>query len=429
MSYVRSMRAVVENPHSERQSPYVRLFARVLQKMPLGRLVLELPDGERLTFGEAQTTPDHPALIKVRNWRFFRRCVLFGDIGFGEAYSAGEWDTDDITRVIEWMIRNRDYNPVVSGSKISTWFAGALRGVNRIQHALRDNDLVGSVRNISAHYDLGNELFATFLDPTMTYSSGDYTTGAQTLEQAQHAKYARLADAVQCRPGDHVLEIGSGWGGFALYLARERGCRVTTVTVSQRQFAAAQEKIRAAGLQDRVDIRFQDYREVRGTFDRIVSIEMVEAVGHAHLPEYFAAAERCLAPDGVFGVQAITCADHRYELVRRSVDWTQKHIFPGSLIPSLGALTDAARATSQLQMHSLFDLGTSYAKTLAEWRHRFNASLPVIAELGFDEHFVRAWNYYFSYCEAAFATRHISVKQIVFTRPNNRALVDSFVPK
>ncbi len=402
---------------------YQRILLGVFGKMRLGRLCLELPGGEVVRFGaDSATDDDCAATIQVRSPRFFKRCVLFGDIGFGESYAAGEWDTSNITRVIEWMVLNRASNPGVSGSSTSNFMIGMLRGLNKVQHLLRDNDLKGSVRNISAHYDLGNDFFKAFLDESMMYSSADFESGAITLEQAQRAKLQRLADAVQVKPGDHVLEIGSGWGAFAIYLAQERGCRVTTVTVSRRQHEAVQAKIRETGLSDRVEVRFQDYRKIKGQFDKIVSVEMVEAVGHKHLPDFFAVAEKCLKQDGLFGVQVITCADHRYDLLRRDVDWTQKHIFPGSLIPSLGALTDAARETSSFQMHSLHDLGKSYARTLAEWRNRFNANLDCIRSLGFDEQFVRAWNYYFSYCEAAFDTRHISVKQIVFTRPNNSEL-------
>lgn len=404
-------------------SVYQKIAFGILEKMRRGRLFLELPSGEILKFGaNLISDADVTATIKVRSHRFFKRCILFGDIGFGESFSIGEWDTDNITSVIEWMILNRDSNPGASGSSVSNFMLGIFRGLNRVQHVFRDNDLKGSAKNITAHYDLGNEFFQTFLDESMTYSSADFGSGAQTLEQAQKAKMVRLADLVQVKPGDHVLEIGSGWGSFALYLAKERECRVTTVTVSRRQHEAVQKKIRDAGLENQVQVYFQDYRKIEGRFDRIVSIEMIEAVGHNHLPEYFAVAERCLKENGLFGVQVITSADCRYEIIRRNVDWTQKHIFPGSLIPSLAALTQAAGASSCFQMHALHDLGQSYARTLAEWKSRFNASLHRVREMGFDDQFIRAWNYYFSYCEAAFQTRHISVKQILFTRPNNQGM-------
>lgn len=303
-------------------------------------------------------------------------------------------------------------------------FLGVLRLFNRVQHLRRDNTLSGSRRNISAHYDLSNELFETFLDRTMTYSSGDYTTGAQSLEEAQLSKLDRLAHSLQLKPGEQLLEIGGGWGGLAVHFAKKYGCCVTSLTVSQRQLEVMKKRIDEHDLQGQVEVRLQDYRETQGMYDKIVSVEMIEAVGHWHLGSFFEVAERVLKPTGLMALQVITSADSRYDEIRRSVDWTQKHIFPGSLIPSIGALTDAARLRSAFQMHALFDLGTSYARTLAEWRGRFNSRLDRIREIGFDDRFIRAWNYYFSYCEAAFSMRHISVAQVVYTRPNNLEIFD-----
>jgi cyclopropane-fatty-acyl-phospholipid synthase len=400
---------------------YQKIVLSLLFRMDKGRLNLTLPNGDRLTLGarDFESNPTAQASIQILSSEFFERCVLYGDIGFGEAYTDGLWDTDNLTQVIHWMILNTEHNPGISGSKTSNAFFGLLKGVNRLRHLGKDNSRSGSQRNISEHYDLSNDLFATFLDSSMTYSSGDFSRGAQTLEAAQIAKFDRLAESIQIKPTDHVLEIGGGWGAFAIHLATKYGCKVTTLTVSNEQFEMMNERISQRQLADRVTVLFQDYREVAGQFDKIVSVEMLEAVGHRHLPRFFEVAERVLKPNGLMGVQVITSADSRYELLKNAVDWTQKHIFPGSLIPSIAALTDAARSTSEFQIFSLFDLGTSYARTLAEWRSKFNANLDRVKELGFDQSFVRAWNYYFSYCEAGFAARHISVVQIVFTRPNN----------
>jgi cyclopropane-fatty-acyl-phospholipid synthase len=399
---------------------YEKRVLGILTRMSRGKLRLTLPGGEEVEFGErGNSGSEATAHIRVVSSRFFKRCILYGDVGFGESFVDGDWETDSVLQVIRWMILNRDENPGITGSKVSSAAFGALRGMNRLVHALRGNDVEGSRRNISAHYDLSNELFSSFLDESMTYSCADFSGGAETLEEAQIAKFDRLARAIQARPGDHVLEIGGGWGAFAIYLARRYGCRVTSITVSREQHKLMRERVKAAGLDELVEARFQDYRSVDGRFDKVVSVEMLEAVGHRQLSVFFGVVEKVLKPQGLLEVQVITSADSRYERVRRQVDWTQKHIFPGSLIPSLGALSDAARAASAFQMHSLHDLGPDYARTLAEWRRRFNASRAKVQALGFDERFVRAWNYYFSYCEAAFATRHISAVQIVYTRPNN----------
>lgn len=403
---------------------YESLFLSFLAPMKLGKLEVNLPSGRTVCFGSnGPVIDDQCASIQVRSDRFFKRCILFGDIGFGESYTDGDWDTPDLTKVIRWMILNRDSNPGMSGSKVSKLGIGLLKGLNRIQHFRKDNDLSGSVKNISAHYDLGNQFFETFLDSTLLYSSADFSSGAKTLEEAQIAKIDRLARSVQVKPGDHVLEIGGGWGAFAIHLAQKYGANVTTITVSKEQFKKINERVQAAGLTDRIEVKFQDYRHVEGKFDKIVSVEMLEAVGHKHLKSFFAVAERVLKPEGIMGVQVITSADSRYDELRKGVDWIQKHIFPGSLIPSIAALTEACRQNSSLQMHSLFDMGRSYAKTLNTWGKNFNQNRSQIEKQGFDEQFIRAWNYYLCYCEAAFYERHISVVQITYTRPNNVSIL------
>jgi len=388
--------------------------------MQLGALELTLPSGELLRFGTSEPiASEQIARIHVKSNRFFKRCVLFGDIGFGESFSEGEWETDSVTKVIRWMILNWEHNPGISGSRVKSLAIGILKFFNRLQHLLRDNDLSGSVKNISAHYDLGNSFFESFLDPSLTYSCGDFSQGASSLEEAQKAKFDRLAQSLQIKPEDRVLEIGSGWGAFAIHLAKSYKARVTTITVSREQFNKVQSRIREENLSDRVEVKFLDYRDVQGRFDKIVSIEMIEAVGHRHLPSFFAIAEQALKPHGLMGLQVITSADSRYEKLLGGVDWIQKHIFPGSLLPSIGALIDASRKSSKLQMFSLHDMGANYPRTLSSWRDRFNSNREKIKSLGFDDRFIRAWNYYFGYCEAAFAERHISVVQMIYTRPNN----------
>jgi cyclopropane-fatty-acyl-phospholipid synthase len=272
------------------------------------------------------------------------------------------------------------------------------------------------------HYDLGNEFFRTFLDESMTYSSAYFVRPGMPLAEAQSAKYDRLCRALRLRPTDHVLEIGTGWGGFAIHATRAYGCRVTTITISREQHALATERVAAAGLADRIDVQLRDYRDAHGTYDKIVSIEMLEAVGHRYFEAFFAQCERLLAPNGVLGLQVITCPDSRYDQLRTGVDWIQKHIFPGTLLPSVARLTRAVNRTGTMSLFSLEDMGLHYAETLRQWRTNFNRATGEILRLGFDRRFLRTWNYYFSYCEAAFASRNISVAQMVFTRPNNTSL-------
>ena len=391
----------------------------LMAPMTQGQLTMHMADGRRITLGDG--IDPLRATMHVHDAALFTRCLLFGDIGIGESFTAGEWTSPNLTNVIKWAVLNIGHAPFMSGSTRSRALAGVLRSVNRIGHLLRDNSIAGSKRNIAAHYDLSEAFFRCFLDETLTYSAADFSTGAVTLADAQRAKYDRLAQAMHIGPSDHVLEIGGGWGGGALHLASHYGCRVTTVTVSAQQLATMQRRISEAGLADRIDAQFCDYREVQGQFDKIFSIEMLEAVGHDHLPSFFATCERVLKPDGIVGAQAILCPDSRYAELRRGVDWTQKHIFPGSLLLSIHALT-AAAGHSDLSLHSLFDLGLSYATTLSRWRQNFFAQLPAIRQTGFTDELIRTWDYYFSYCEAAFATRNITVAQMIFSRPNNAKL-------
>lgn len=398
-----------------------RMVIRLLEKMPSGGLRLEHADGRVRHFGQ----PGAPVTARVvlsDDDAFFKRCAFYGDIGMGEAYTDGLWDTDDIAAVISWFIDNM--NAVKGAGRSSGDLPGVnlLKIVNWFRHLRRENTVETSRRNIAEHYDLGNDFYRLWLDPTMTYSSAKFESAGQSLEDAQRGKYDALCRKLKLCPADHVLEIGCGWGGFAVHAAGNYGCRVTGVTISEAQAAYARKRIADAGLQDRIEIRIQDYRHITGRFDKIASIEMLEAVGDKFHQSFFSKCAEVLAPDGLLGVQMITVPDCRYEGLRKGVDWIQKHIFPGSLLLSVGRINDVLLATGDLFMHDLEDLGADYARTLSTWHERFNAVLPGVRALGFDEPFIRSWNYYLKYCEAAFASRNISVVQAVYTRPNNRNL-------
>lgn len=396
------------------------LVLRAMERMTAGCLRLQLPDGSWQTMGTPGS--EVSAELRVLDPAFFKKCVLFGDVGFGEAYVDGDWETDSIERVISWAILNVEQSPGMSGSKVRSIALNLLRRCNRLSHLLRPNSMKTSRRNISEHYDLGNEFYRLWLDPTLTYSSACFTTPGQSLESAQIGKYDVLCRKLRIKPADHVLEIGSGWGGFACHVVKDYGCRVTTVTISEEQFKHARERFERAGISDRVEIQLRDYREIRGQFDKIVSIEMMEALGDRYLEAYFDVIHAALKPDGLVGLQYITVPDVRHAELRRGVDWIQKHIFPGSLLLSVGRVNEAINRSGDLFLHHLEDLGSSYGRTLHLWWEAFNARLDDVRALGFDARFIRKWNYYLQYCEAAFASRNISVVQAIYTRPNNRTL-------
>jgi cyclopropane-fatty-acyl-phospholipid synthase len=401
--------------------------------MQRGHLRMELPDG---TVHELGTAADAAARrlpaggsatahIHVRREAFFARCFWSGDVGFAESYIAGDWETPDITAVIAWFILNHDHAPTLSGSRRARSFAlNLLRAANRLQHALRPNTRDIARRNISEHYDLSNDFFALILDPSMMYSAAMWpaATPHLSLAEAQREKNDALCRKLRLAPTDQVLEIGTGWGGWSLHAAKFYGCRITTVTISQQQFDFARQQIAAAGLADRVDVQLRDYRDIPGRFDKIVSIEMMEAIGHRYLPEFADVLQQRLKPDGLLALQFITCPDARYDEFRRGVDFIQKHIFPGSLLLSLNRVNDLLSRAGGFVVHGVEDFGQDYARTLRLWRDNFHARLEDVRALGFDERFIRKWNYYLCYCEAAFALRNISVVQTVHTRPNNLSL-------
>ena len=415
-----TLAASTSAPAKESPGLYQRIVLDALGKMIAGSLRIELPGGVWRVIGTPAS--EVSAVIRVRDAAFFKRCVLFGDVGFGESYVAGEWDTDSIERVIAWAILNVEKSPSMSGSKSRTLALNLLKFCNRVQHVLRPNSERTARQNISEHYDLGNDFYGLWLDPTMTYSSAIFTAPDQSLESAQTAKYDALCRKLRILPTDHVLEIGSGWGGFACHAVRNYGCRVTTVTISAEQFHFAKERFKREGVAARVDIQLEDYRNITGQFDKVASIEMMEALGDRYLETYFAKIHKLLKPDGLVGLQYITAPDSRHADLKRGVDWIQKHIFPGSLLLSIGRVNQALNRTGDLFLHHLEDLGLSYARTLRMWFDTFNARLAEVRALGFDERFIRKWNYYLQYCEAAFSMRNISVVQAIYTRPNNPRL-------
>lgn len=384
-----------------------------LERVRRGRLALTLPDGSTRVFGEADTPL--AATLVVTRAAFFRRVLLWGDVGFGEAYQAGDFTTDDLPALIRLFIENGEAMEVDH-----SWWASWGKVRNRLRHLLNRNTESGSRRNIYAHYDLGNEFFSLFLDPTMLYSCARFEEG-DDLEAAQRRKVASILDKARVKAGDRVLEIGSGWGTCAIEAAR-RGAKVTTITISRRQYDHVRARLAREGLSGEVTVLLRDYRKMEGTFDKIVSIEMIEAVGHEFLGTFFATCDRLLAPDGLVVIQAITIPDQRYEAYRRGCDWIQKHVFPGALLPSLTALCEAMTRHSTLIVEDVENIGIHYARTLREWRRALLGAPAAVNALGFDDAFLRTWDYYFSYCEAGFQTRTLGDLQLVLTRPHNRRL-------
>jgi cyclopropane-fatty-acyl-phospholipid synthase len=385
----------------------VRFALGYPMKIRAGSLVMQLPDGRRLLFKGTEPGPD--AEMIVRDYRFARRLVLEGDVGFAEAFIRGEWDSPDPVAFLYFFCVNLDavrhmtrYNPL----------AGLLQ---KYRHWRNRNTKTQARRNIIAHYDLGNTFYRAWLDPSMTYSSAYFGAGAASLPEAQRAKYRALADRLALKPGDHVLEIGCGWGGFAEVAAKEYGARVTGLTLSDEQFAYATKRMAEAGLSDRVTIKLQDYRDETGTFDAIASIEMFEAVGQEYWPTFFGTVAHCLKSGGRAGLQVITVAESLWKDYLREVDFIRAYVFPGGMLPTATHMRDMPRGAGlMLEREAAF--GEDYAKTLSEWAERFVAAWPELTHLGFDERFKRLWTYYLAYCEAGFRAGTIDVRQLVYAK-------------
>jgi cyclopropane-fatty-acyl-phospholipid synthase len=380
----------------------------VAARIRVGRLTVVEPNGRCHVFGGAEAAP--AAELHVHDRAAALRIVLHGEVGAGEAYVDGQWSSPDVEKLLELAALNRDALDLGAGP----WrrLAGLPR---RLLHRSHRNTVQGSRKNIAAHYDLSNDLYRLFLDETMTYSSAVFESADQSLADAQRAKYRRIAERAGLRPGMHVLEIGSGWGGFAMFAAGELGCRVTTVTISRAQHDLAVERIREAGLSDLVDVQLRDYRHIEGTYDAVVSIEMLEAVGPEYYPAFFGAVDRALKPGGKLSLQVITFPDGSYERQLRGANWIQLYIFPGGVLPSLAAMERAARGT-RLLLAGVDDIRLSYARTLREWRTRFMGRLDEVRSLGFDDRFIRTWEYYLAISEAGFATGLIQDVQVVMEK-------------
>ncbi|NWH08783.1 MAG: class I SAM-dependent methyltransferase [Alphaproteobacteria bacterium] len=384
-----------------------RLVFAMTAQIRFGSLTVIMPDGRAFRFAGEEL--GHEGTIRIVRMRTFRRLLTGGNIGFAEAYLDGDWECEDVAGFLDAVSRNTEQ---LRGYFRATFWP---RLANRVRHAWNANTRSGARRNIHAHYDLGNAFYERWLDKSMTYSAARFSHPGEALLQAQRNKYRALAERIGLAPGHHVLEIGSGWGGFAEFAAKEIGARVTGITISKEQRDYAQARMAAEGLTERVTIEMRDYRDVEGQFDRIASIEMFEAVGEKYWPAYFGKLRECLKPGGIAGLQVITIGESHFPIYRRGVDFIQKYIFPGGMLPTMSALRrEIERAGLEWRDDSAF--GHDYAKTLARWRESFLAAWEEIRPLGFDERFKRLWTYYLSYCEAGFRSGSTDVVQIAAQR-------------
>jgi len=384
-----------------------RMGFKILMKLQIGSLLVTVPDGRQYLF--KGTEPGPAAEVVIHDWKFVNMVLQGGDVGVGEAFMAGYWSSPDTTTFLELFCINRDATlEALKGKPFARFMLG-------VRHWLNANTRKGSQRNISAHYDLGNAFYKEWLDPSMTYSSAIFDERTNDLEAAQQLKYASLVRETDIRPGHDVLEIGCGWGGFAEFVGKEVGANVKALTISREQYDYARERIFKAGLNEKVNVVFQDYRDERSTFDRIASIEMFEAVGERYWPTYFQQLSACLKPGGRAGLQIITIQDRMFEDYRSSPDFIQRHIFPGGMLPPPGKLAEIGKHLGlNLEEQKIF--GQDYARTLAEWRMRFREAWPRISPLGFDERFKRLWEFYLHYCEAGFRSGNIDVRQMVYVK-------------
>ena len=385
---------------------------RQLSQLRHGQLVI-IEDGERQVFGarEAHLLGE----IQILDAAVWGLVAANGSIGAGEAFIHGYWTSPDLTAVVRVMVSNLEVLDAMEGglARLARPFTQGLHWLNR-------NTRKGSQKNIAAHYDLGNDLFEEFLDPTMMYSAAQFLTPDDTLEQAQLNKLARICQKLALKPSDHLLEIGTGWGSMALYAASHYGCRVTTTTLSRQQYEYTRQRIAEQGLEDRVTLLLEDYRDLRGQYDKLVSIEMIEAVGHRFLPTYFKQCAHLLKDDGLMLLQAITIRDQRYEQARKSVDFIQRYIFPGGALPSVNKMLQVISTETDLNLHHMEDFGLHYARTLRLWHDNLRQARHRLEQIGYDDYFYRLWEFYLCYCEGGFLERTIGTAQLLLAKPGAR---------
>lgn len=383
----------------------------ILDRLEVGHLVLE--DGDNTyTFGQSLADSQYHAHITVHDSHVYKDVFASTSIGAAEAYMKGYWSTPDLTAVIRLMCANLSLiNEADSSGSLWTRLA------TKAFHAFNANTKDGAKKNISAHYDLGNDFFELFLDPTMMYSAAIYPNADATLHEASVYKLDRICQKLELGPDDHLLEIGTGWGGMAIHAAQHYGCHVTTTTISQEQYDFAKARVYELGLQDRITLLLEDYRDLQGQYDKLVSIEMIEAVGHEFYDSYFSQCSQLLKPDGLMVIQAITIADQRYDYARKSVDFIQRYIFPGGCLPSNAVIAEKIARKTDMQIVAVEDITEHYADTLADWRERFHKEIETVKQQGFDDVFCRMWDYYLAYCEGGFRERAISTGQFVFAKP------------
>lgn len=403
------------SPDGWLQSFCTKTLLNLFANTKRGKISFVFPDQTEKSFEGKE--PGRNAKIYIHRYDFFSKSVLGSDIGFGESYTDGDWSSPDPAEVLRFLIQNEDF------IFAQPYFLSKVEQVRmRFYHRWRANNRRMAKRNIEAHYDLSNEFFASFLDPAMQYSCAFFESPVTDLEDAQKAKIDRLTRPLLLNEKDHVLEIGCGWGGLAIETVKRYGCRWTGITLSQQQLEWAKTKVKEAGLEDKIEILLCDYRDIQGRFTKAISIEMLEAVGHENLGDYFKSLERVLEPEALVSLQVITMPENRYEAYRKRPDWLQKHIFPGAVCPSFQALVNAMANHSNFMVHSTQNIGSHYAQTLREWEKRFSKASNTYVQLGFDESFCRKWTYYFKYCEAAFEEGYVFDHQIVLSRPKNNNL-------
>ena len=388
-----------------------KIFLSKFSEITHGRITLKESHDE-YTFGKDR--PDFPlhVTIFVNEASFYSDVIFGGTVGSGEAYMAGSWDCHQLTDLVRIIVRNEHVLSSIDGG-----FGKLMLPLHKAFHLMHRNSLNGSRKNIQAHYDLGNDMFELFLDPTMMYSSGIFERKDISMEQASVAKLDRICQKLQLNENDRVLEIGTGWGGFAIYAAKNYGCHVTTTTISQQQFEYARQKIAEQGLGDRITLLCEDYRNLTGQYDKLVSIEMIEAVGHAYYKNYFKHCNRLLKADGMMLLQAITIADQRYQKAKKEVDFIQRYIFPGGSLPSVEVIANHVSRHTDMCFHQLEDIGHHYAITLARWRQRFFKNISHIQRLGYPDSFIRMWEFYLCYCEGGFKENSIGTIQLLLKKP------------